>query len=285
MTVERVQITVSGTVQGVGFRPHVHRLARRLGLDGFVRNRGADVEIEVEGLRVADLVEALAAAPPPLADIDRIDSRRLTPLGAPGFQIAPSIAAGPAPPPRVQADLVSCPECLAEVGDPYSRYFRYPFTSCTHCGPRYSIQTTVPYDRAHTAMAAFALCDDCLAEYQDPASRRFHAQGIACAACGPRLSLVDRDGGTVGMDDAALTLAVACVAGGGVLALKGLGGYQLVAAADDAAAVAELRRRKARPRKPFALMVRALDTVRTLCRVSDEEAALLSSPAGAIVLL
>lgn len=289
MTIERVQITVSGAVQGVGFRPHVHRLAQRLELDGFVRNRGADVEIEVEGARVADLVEALAATPPPLAAIDRIASRRLPPLGAPGFRIAssvdPSIAARPAPPPRVLADLVSCPECLGEVGDRHSRYFRYPFTSCTHCGPRYSIQTAVPYDRAQTSMAAFALCGACLAEYGDPTSRRFHAQATACPACGPRLSLVDRHGRTIGMDEAALTLAVEAIAGGGILALKGLGGYQLVVASDDAAAVATLRRRKRRPRKPFALMVRSLDSARALCRVSDAEAALLTSPAGPIVLL
>lgn len=283
---ERLHITVRGAVQGVGFRPHVCALARTLALTGFVRNRGADVEIEAEGEAPRRLLEALSSAPPPQATIEHITCTTLARGSEADFCIAASVAPTVDDSlPRVLPDLVCCVDCVREIFDPASRYYRYPFTNCSHCGPRYSIQRAVPYDRLNTTMAAFTLCAACHAEYTDPRSRRFHAQPTACLACGPRLTLTDADGNASARDDGALRAAAALIRDGGILALKGLGGYQLLVDAQHEAAVARLRKRKQRPDKPFALMVRDLATARGLCYVDAAEAALLASAAGPIALL
>ena len=280
----RLRIRVRGAVQGVGFRPAVYRLAHGLGLAGRVRNDPQGVEIDIEG--AADAAEALLAAlrtlPAPVR-IDRLQVERLMPAGTTGFAIAASVAGpgGALPLP----DLAPCADCLAELRDPADRRHRYPFLSCTACGPRYSIVAAMPYDRARTAMAAFAPCPACAAEYADPASRRFHHQANACPACGPRLALHDRQGRPLAAGDEALEGAVELLRGGGILALKGLGGFQLLVDARDGAAVARLRARKRRPHKPLAVMFADLAAVRAVCRPGAAERALLESPAAPIVLI
>jgi len=287
MSRTRERITVEGEVQGVGFRPFVYRLARELGVGGFVRNEGAGLLIEAEcgagDGALERFVRRLGEAPPPGARIESIARAPLPARGESRLRIAAS--AGAPALPRVVPDRVACAECLAEVRDPASRFFDYPFTNCTACGPRYSIVDRVPYDRAATAMAGFAMCAACRHEYEDPGSRRFHAQPVACPACGPRAALTDAHATVLARDGAALDEAARRLAGGAILALKGLGGYQLLADARDPQAVARLRARKQRPHKPFAVMVRALDAARAICEVSAAEARLLASPAGPIVLL
>lgn len=280
----RLRIRVQGAVQGVGFRPAVYRLAHGLGLAGRVRNDPQGVDIDIEG--AADAVEALLAALRTLPAPVRIDRLQVEPLalaGTTGFAIAASVAGpgGALPLP----DLAPCADCLAELRDRGDRRHRYPFTSCTACGPRYSIVAAMPYDRARTAMAAFEPCPACAAEYADPASRRFHHQANACPACGPRLALHDRQGRPLAAGDGALECAVELLRGGGILALKGLGGFQLLTDARDGAAVARLRARKHRPHKPLAVMFADLAAVRAVCRPGAAERALLESPAAPIVLI
>jgi len=283
---ERLRITVSGAVQGIGFRPAVYHLARDLGLAGFVRNRGAALEIEAEGERPQRLAEALWTAPPVGAQVADIACDALAVRNEMGFLIAESIHANAdGVPPQALADLACCPACLHDVFDPGSRFYRYPFTNCSHCGPRYSIQRAVPYDRAATTMAAFRMCASCRADYVNPASRRFHAQPIACPDCGPVLAFHAADTACATTAAQALDAAVALVSAGGILALKGLGGYQLVVDACDARALARLRARKQRAAKPFAIMVGSLDEARRYARISADEAALLASAAAPIVLL
>jgi hydrogenase maturation protein HypF len=265
---ERRLLHVHGTVQGVGFRPFVQRLATRLGLAGFVRNDGEGVEIEVEGDPAAldGFSAALVAEAPALASIDRVTTLPLPPLGSPGFEIRASLAAfGTAP---IPPDSATCDDCLRELLDPGDRRFRYPFVNCTACGPRFTIVRRTPYDRANTTMAGFPLCADCRREYEDPADRRFHAEPIACPACGPRLSLP-------------LAEAVGLLAGGSILAVKGLGGYHLACDAGNEAAVARLRSRKQREERPFALMAAAPEA---LVHAGPAELELLRSPARPIVL-
>lgn len=283
-------IRIRGLVQGVGFRPTTWRLAQRHGLRGWVVNDGQGVRIHVCGpaASVDQFVHDLEGEPPPLARIDHIERETAPrlPLDA-GFHIAASeagmVRTGVVP------DAAVCAECVREIFDPFARRFRYPFTNCTHCGPRLSIIEQVPYDRAHTTMARFALCQSCETEFHDPMDRRFHAQPIACHACGPRLTLSRADGRAIALDsltildeaDAACTL----LQRGHVLAIQGLGGYQLACDATSADAVSRLRTGKRRENKPFALMARNLDIVRGYATVSDAEAALLNSAAAPIVLL
>ncbi|MHB8835701.1 MAG: carbamoyltransferase HypF [Candidatus Methylomirabilia bacterium] len=279
----RLRVEVRGVVQGVGFRPTVWRLARELGLAGFVRNSSAGVEIEIEGDRAGEFPDALLASPPPLARITGLEAREIPELGDADFVILPSREAGAAS--DLSPDIATCADCLRELGDPADRRSAYPFINCTNCGPRYSITLRVPYDRPNTTMAPFALCPDCEREYRDPADRRFHAQPNACARCGPTLTF--RGGGDTGAirGDEAVRAAIALLLGGGVLALKGLGGYQLACDALDAAAVALLRQRKRRSNKAFALMAPDVAGVRAFAEVSPEEEALLVSPERPIVLL
>jgi hydrogenase maturation protein HypF len=281
-----MRLDVTGAVQGVGFRPFVHRLATSEGLAGFVRNTGDGAAIEIEGPapaveRFLRRLDAEIAAPAAIA------TRAMRPAvatGADTFVIAPSevTATGRA---EVLADLVTCADCLREVLDPSDRRYRYPFTTCMHCGPRFSIIEAMPYDRERTAMRRFAMCEACAAEYADPQSRRFHAETNACPACGPRLTLRDAAGDALAEGDEALGQAVDALRGGKVVAVKGVGGFQLLADARNEAAVAALRRRKRRPRKPFAVMVRDMATARQLAVVSPAEAEALTSAAGPIVLL
>jgi hydrogenase maturation protein HypF len=280
---ERRRLLVRGTVQGVGFRPFVWRLAREEGLAGWVRNGAGGVEIEAEGAaeRLRTFALRLRAEAPPLARIDGVELLAIAPSGERGFGIRESRAGGP-PGLPVSADAAPCAACVAEVADPRSRRHGYPFTNCTDCGPRFTIIEALPYDRARTTMRAFALCAACRAEYGDPADRRFHAEPIACPDCGPRLALRSGAGDAVG---GALEAAVAALRAGAVVAVKGLGGFQLACDARDPAAVGRLRARKRREAKPFAVMVADLEAARALCRVSAEEAEALTGPAAPIVLL
>jgi hydrogenase maturation protein HypF len=267
-TRERRRLEIRGVVQGVGFRPFVHRLAARSGLAGSVLNDGDGVVVEVEGQpeNLDDFVRALCREAPPLATIESVVAVPQDLRGDSEFVIAPSPAgAGGA---LVAPDVATCPDCLRELFDPADRRYRYPFINCTQCGPRFTIVRTAPYDRANTTMAAFEMCGACQAEYQDPDDRRFHAEPIACLDCGPRLSMP-------------LQHAVDLLRSGAVLAVKGLGGYHLACDAGNPDAVARLRRRKHREEKPFAVMSAApLDLV----ELTPAEAELLASPARPIVL-
>lgn len=282
----RLRMTVRGAVQGVGFRPFAYRLARQLALAGWVRNAPEGVVLEVEGAPAAvDLfARRLTTEAPPLAVIQGLEPVWLDPAGLAPFGILPS-AGGDDAGAVVLPDVATCPACLAETLDPGARRYRYPFTNCTHCGPRYTIVTGLPYDRQRTSMAAFALCPACRAEYEDPGDRRFHAQPIACPRCGPQLALWDRRGRTTHARDEALAAAVAAIAAGRTVAVKGLGGFHLVVAAADDDAVRRLRRAKDRDEKPFALMYPSLAAVRHDCDLSDLEARVLASPQAPIALL
>jgi hydrogenase maturation protein HypF len=283
-------IRLRGLVQGVGFRPTVARVARRLGLSGWVRNDAEGVLVALAGPRARRdaFLDALRAELPPLArleSVERRDDETLT-VG-PGFAIGESASGHPRT--AVAADAATCAACRAEVGDPGARRFRYPFTNCTHCGPRFTIVTAVPYDRARTTMAGFALCPACRAEYEDEGDRRYHAEPIACPRCGPRVTLSRADGqafawqslSTLDEVDAVATL----LQRGEIVAIKGLGGYHLCCDATCADAVALLRARKRRPAKPFALMARDLAMVEAHARVSAEERAALTGPEAPIVIL
>ncbi|MFP5465407.1 MAG: Sua5/YciO/YrdC/YwlC family protein, partial [Gammaproteobacteria bacterium] len=282
--VRRARINVSGAVQGVGFRPYVYRLATALGLGGWVRNtpRGVQIEAEGEPAALAALLDALRAAPAP-ARVDAIETNWQAAAGTSGFAVAASEpGAGPALP---LPDLAVCADCLADIRGPAGRRFDYAFTSCSRCGPRYSIIAGLPYDRARTAMAGFVMCEACAAEYADPADRRFHHQANACPACGPRLTLHDAAGTVQARDSAALDAAAHCLRTGGIVALMGIGGFQLLVDARDEAAVARLRTRKRRPDKPFAVMFPDVGAVQAACATTPDEQALLAGPAAPIVLL
>jgi hydrogenase maturation protein HypF len=286
---EALEIRVRGRVQGVGFRPAVYRLARELGLGGEVCNDADGVLIHVAGPPTAlrSFLDRLAREPPPLARIEAIESRPHAGELPRAFRIVES-SAGQART-QIAPDAVVCAACAAEVIDPASRRFRYPFAACTHCGPRLSVVTGVPYDRARTTLAAFPLCPACAAEYADPGDRRFHAEATACHRCGPRAKLQRLDGQPVLFERAstrdAIDAAVASIARGEIVAIKGLGGYHLACDATRPDVVDRLRARKRRDAKPFALMARDLAVIRRYCRVSVEEEAALQSAEGPIVLL
>ncbi len=282
---ERRAIAVHGVVQGVGFRPFVHSLASRLELSGFVKNRAGSVLIEVEGDAPAldHFLTELATKPPPLARIDHLTWERRPLQGDRPFRIQPSEVDSPGPI-FVSADVATCADCLAELFDPADRRYRYPFLNCTNCGPRLTIVTGAPYDRQRTTMAGFTLCAACRAEYEDPADRRFHAQPTCCPACGPRLELLDGQGRPTPTADPVAGFAAALLAGQSG-ALKGLGGYHLACDARSETVVAELRRRKHRDEKPFAVMVAAAAAADALCEVQPAERELLLSARRPIVVL
>jgi hydrogenase maturation protein HypF len=286
LAVERQRLRVCGTVQGVGFRPFVYRQANALGLGGFVLNDSAGVLIEAEGLpaQVAELRRVIVEDPPPLARVASVTASPMAPTGdAPEFVILESSAGGRAEVP-VSVDTATCAACLQEVDDPSDRRFGYPFTNCTDCGPRYTIVVKVPYDRPATTMAAFRMCPSCQREYDDPADRRFHAQPNACPGCGPRLRWCTPAGELVADGPAALDAAVAALGLGAIVAIKGVGGFHLAVDAMRPAAVNELRRRKARDDKPFAVMVADLATARALCQLDGPAEAALVSPSRPIIL-
>ena len=284
MTPVRTAIRVEGIVQGVGFRPFVYTLATGLGLGGFVGNDVDGVFVEVEGpaAAVTEFLRKLERDPPPLARIERVIARPVTPNGDTCFAIAPSPAAGPRRT-LVSADTATCADCLTELADPGDRRYRYPFINCTNCGPRFTIVRDVPYDRPFTTMAPFAMCPACEAEYHDPADRRFHAQPTCCPACGPRLTLRDQAGNPLPGDP--LTRAAELLNAGQILAVKGLGGYHLAVDAACQPAAAALRARKHRADKPFAVLAADLTQARDLVEVDEAAAALLTSPARPVVLL
>ncbi|MDQ6725079.1 MAG: carbamoyltransferase HypF [Actinomycetota bacterium] len=281
----RRRIRVTGTVQGVGFRPFVYRIATDLGLAGWVGNDSLGVILEAEGPAEAldRLAERLAGEAPPLARVTSVTAERLATTGEAGFTIVDSRSAG-APAVAVPVDTATCDDCRRELLDPADRRHLYPFINCTNCGPRYTIIRSIPYDRASTTMAGFVMCADCRREYEDPADRRFHAEPNCCPACGPHLTLLSPDGGVLAKAGDAVDRAIALMAGGSIVAVKGLGGYHLACAADDGTAVAELRRRKARDDKPFAVMVPDLDAAGALCDLTVEAARALASPRRPIVL-
>ncbi|MFD9103422.1 carbamoyltransferase HypF [Streptomyces virginiae] len=291
--VQRRRVTVRGVVQGVGFRPYLYTRATGLGLAGHVTNTPEGVVAEVEGApaAVSRFCEHLAAEAPPLAVVDAVDHHEVPVAGGAGFTIVASRGGGPART-LVSPDVATCADCLAELADPADRRHRHPFITCTHCGPRFTIVTGLPYDRAHTTMARFPMCPDCAREYGDPADRRFHAQPVACPACGPRLALLtgrpprETPGGET-PDGGADPIAAArrLLAAGAILAVKGLGGYHLACDATHPGAVAELRRRKARGDKPFALMARGIGDAERLAHIGPEERALLQGGVRPIVLL
>ncbi|MCV7401458.1 carbamoyltransferase HypF [Mycobacterium fragae] len=284
----RQRFTVTGVVQGVGFRPFVHRIASELGLAGFVGNDSGAVFIEVQGplARIDEFARRLRADAPPLARINAVDVVDVADVDTGtgnGFRIVDSQTAPGATTP-IPPDIAVCDECVAELFDPADRRYRHPFITCTNCGPRFTIIRALPYDRPATTMSGFAMCARCAAEYHDPANRRFHAQPIACPDCGPSLWF---SSGTERIDGAGAALAATqrALAEGAVVAIKGIGGYHLACRVDDEAAVGVLRTRKARGAKPFAMLVANLDVARRYAYIDDCEAAVLCSPARPIVLL
>ncbi|MFZ2448726.1 MAG: carbamoyltransferase HypF [Syntrophobacteraceae bacterium] len=282
----RVLVKVRGIVQGVGFRPFIYQLALRHGLGGWVRNREDGVEIEISG--PAGTVEAfigdISAKAPPLSRIVSVDVAELPFAPLEGFQIVKS-GSRRSRSTLISPDVCTCADCLRELLDPANRRFRYPFTNCTNCGPRYTIIKDIPYDRDKTTMARFPMCPECAAEYEDPLDRRFHAQPNACAVCGPRVWLEDAGGKIISERDDAVEKAVALLDSGAILAVKGLGGFHLAVKATDEAAVARLRGRKIREEKPFAVMFSSMDEIRRHCLADEAEEALLVGSSRPIVLL
>jgi hydrogenase maturation protein HypF len=282
----RRRIRVGGIVQGVGFRPFVWRLAGRFKLGGFISNTASGVIVEVEGPEplLAGFTDALRSEAPPLARISSIECIDIDPLGGAGsFEIAGSVP-GDAMETMISPDIATCDECLRDLDDPLGQRYRYPFTNCTNCGPRYTIVEGIPYDRPFTTMRGFTLCPDCEGEYRDPCDRRFHAQPNACPVCGPRLTLCDASGALLDESDP-LASAAKLLCSGAILAVKGIGGFHLAVDAANDDAVRRLRRRKGREEKPFAVMVRDIDTARALCSIVEGEEDALTSPEAPIVLL
>jgi hydrogenase maturation protein HypF len=266
---ERLRLRVRGAVQGVGFRPFAYGLASRFGLSGFVRNDADGVLIEVEGARAGAFLCELRRAPPPLARIDSVEVAAIALRGGEGFVIDATHRGRTTT--RIGADAAVCGACLEELFDPASRFFGYPLINCTHCGPRYTLTRSLPYDRPQTSMASFPMCADCARDYADPTNRRFHAEPIACPRCGPKLS-------------APIAEAASLLRQGQIVALKGLGGFHLLCDAHDEAAVARLRRRKARDAKPFAVMVANLASAEFFAEIGSSERKLLEHRSRPIVL-
>jgi len=276
------RIRVTGLVQGVGFRPHVWRLANETGVRGWVRNDSQGVEIAAEGERIADFVDRLKREAPPLARVDSIESRAATPENFSDFAIAESQSSRHATT-AIGHDTAVCPDCLAEMFDPNGRRFRHAFITCTHCGPRYTVTRALPYDRPQTSLAPFPLCAECEREYRDPADRRFHAETTCCPVCGPQLRLRDMQGRAIAGEP--VVEALRLLKAGAIVAIKGLGGFHLACDATNATAVASLRERKAREEKPFAVMVAGVGSLARFATPSEDEIALLESRERPVVLV
>lgn len=290
--VTRWRLQIGGVIQGVGFRPFLHNLARQLGLNGWVCNSSTGVEMELQGpvSELGHFLHHLRHDAPPLARVLTVEMTSIPPiLDQPlGLEIrASQNGTGRT---LVSPDVAPCPRCLSEMFTPTDRRYDYPFTNCTHCGPRFTIILDLPYDRPLTTMANFPLCPACAGEYRDPDNHRFHAQPIACPECGPKIWYADNEAVLTLTPDsvisaAALAAAIRCLNQGGTVALKGLGGFHLVCRADQTEAVRKLRATKNRPDKPLAVMVRSLAEATEFCYVSPAEQALLVSPEAPIVLL
>ncbi len=282
----RMRLTITGGVQGIGFRPFIYRLAVQCGLSGWVMNTSHGVILEVEGDHriLEDLIPRISREKPPRSFIQSVESIWIPSQGEEGFEIRESD-------PRAEAgafvlpDMATCPDCINEIFDPNSRRYAYPFTNCTQCGPRYSIITSLPYDRPNTTMVKFVMCRDCQREYDDPLDRRFHAQPNACAHCGPHLEWWDREGKVLSENDGVIDAAVTALGEGAIVAVKGLGGFQLLVDARNPDAVERLRVAKHREEKPFAIMEPSLQEALRECEISDLEKELLCSAEAPIVLL
>ena len=282
-----ILLRMRGRVQGVGFRPVVFRLARELGLRGWVRNDagGAEVALAGEAEAIGRFRAELPGRLPAAADIQGVEETAAPGAIPAGFEIRMSEEGGGARTAGILPDLATCPDCLREILDPKDRRHRYPFANCTHCGPRFSIIEALPYDRANTTMRGFAMCPACEAEYRDPGNRRFHAQPNACPVCGPKLSWMGEDGRVRGAGDEALMAAVAALREGRIVAVKGIGGFHLMVDAREGGAVRRLRERKRRDEKPFAVLFPSMEAVGQACEVSEAERKWLESQAAPIVLL
>jgi hydrogenase maturation protein HypF len=281
---QRLAIHIKGIVQGVGFRPFVYKLAHQYQLTGWVMNNSQGVEIEVEGAyqEISGFLEELKTSAPPLAVVQEITVAPCSPSGETVFTIRHSTEQTERTA-WVSSDVATCPDCLREITNPENRRYRYAFTNCTNCGPRYSIIKAVPYDRTATTMDEFIMCASCQAEYNDPANRRFHAQPNACAECGPAYRLVTKEGEEV--PDDVFNETSRLIAAGHIVAIKGIGGYHLACDAFQEQAVSNLRNRKIREAKPFAVMCGSIEVVRQLCELSAKEETLLISTARPIVIL
>lgn len=284
--VVRAKIALRGVVQGVGFRPFVYRLARELGVHGWVNNTSAGLFIEAEASRtlVESFLHRLRSERPTLSRIVSEEVAWVDPAGYGAFDIRHSDAEG-RPAVLILPDIAVCGDCLREMNDPADRRYRYPFINCTNCGPRYSIIRSLPYDRPNTTMDRFPMCPECEREYRDPADRRFHAQPTACPVCGPHVELWEADGTVTAAHYDAVQRAAGAVCGGRIVAMKGLGGFQLLADAANDTAVRTLRERKRRDEKPFAVMFPSMESVRQVCIVSEDEERLLRSPESPILLI
>jgi hydrogenase maturation protein HypF len=287
---QRLHLRVQGMVQGVGFRPFVYTLATELGLGGWVRNNDSGVDIEVEGSpsELTAFLERLECDRPSHSIFSQLETDWLKPLGYSHFEIHPSEQNSSPKSVWILPDLATCPACLSDIFDPRNRRYRYPFTNCTHCGPRHSILTALPYDRIHTTMQSFRMCADCQQEYENPQDRRFHAQPNACPHCGPSLEFWDNYGVAIAPGSSSsevISLAADRIRQGEILALKGLGGFHLIVDARNEGAVQRLRDRKHRPTKPLAVMYPSLDVICEDCIVSFAEMDLLTSAAAPIILL
>ena len=280
------KLSISGVVQGVGFRPFVYQLAKRYNLNGSIRNNTAGLNIEIEGTQHAmnAFMKALQSELPPLARIDTLMSEISEYVGHTGFEILQSETENEKSA-LVSPDIAICDKCLDEMQDPANRRYAYPFINCTDCGPRYSIIDTLPYDRPHTSMHFFDMCEACREEYTDPLDRRFHAQPISCPNCGPTLKLLDTSAKVLGESENAQALTVEAIKKGNIVAVKGLGGFHLLCDATNTKAVAELRERKQRPVKPFAVIFPNINTLRESAEISTEEAELISSKEKPIVIV
>jgi hydrogenase maturation protein HypF len=283
---ERVRITITGAVQGVGFRPFIYRLAAECGISGWVNNSAQGVIIEAEAARpqLEQFLQNVERQKPPHAFIRTFETHFLPPAGYTSFEIHHSDDGG-AKTAIVIPDLATCPECLKEIFDPQNRRYRYAFTNCTHCGPRFTIVQGLPYDRPNTTMRAFPMCDECRAEYENPLDRRFHAQPNACPKCGPQLALWDKSGVILAVRDEALIATAQALRRGKVVAVKGLGGFHLIVDARNVEVVARLRTRKHREEKPLAVMYPSLEHIKAACEISELEESLLTSSEAPIVLL
>lgn len=279
-------IHINGIVQGVGFRPFIYNLAHNHGLSGWVRNSASGVDIQVTGAEdtLQAFIKAITQSAPPLSQIDSIETTDIKLHSFDGFRIVTS-EGKPSDFIPVSPDMAICKECRTEMFDPNDRRFRYPFINCTNCGPRFSIIKDIPYDRPNTTMAGFTLCPECRTEYENPLDRRFHAQPVACQVCGPHVWLEIGPGNRVAEKEDAIQQARQMLSDGKILAVKGLGGYHLACDATNQSAVTNLRERKQRPAKPFALMAYDLETIQQYVQVSASAEALLTNPQAPIVLM
>lgn len=282
----RIHIEIRGAVQGVGFRPFIYKIANELSLNGYVLNNSSGVFIEAEGDEpvLRNFLSRIEKDKPRLSVITSLEHSFLDPLGYSKFEIKES-EEGDDVSAFILPDIAACDDCLKEMFDPEDRRYLYPFINCTNCGPRFSIIESLPYDRSNTSMKNFKMCYKCKEEYENPLNRRFHAQPTACPECGPKLFLWDENGNIISEKQSALKQAVDLIRQGKIIALKGLGGFQLIIDATNDEAVKELRKRKHREEKPFALMFPSLKSIKEVCDISEVEERVLISPESPIVLL